>query len=294
MKTVGLAISNPGRNKKRINKLKGRVSDLESSVESATNEIDELDSRVLTLESNTSETIDFDGFAVPFSDDGVQKNAVILVTELPDGGISYSVRSRYANSVEQISINGIPTVRPFIANYVNVLVDTNGDITSIYNYIEAPDTAAYNNFDIEESFYDTASLSKTVIRDDTRELWNCTESTNPNLQCVVTGILSSTGDYSYTRDFANFRSVVSGPLTLSSSLTITEDLRLENYGSIGYSRQQFRIRAKGIGQVYRLRLTSDGSREEQKAIYYQSNGATGGSLEGTPFEPGQPLDGLFF
>jgi hypothetical protein len=66
------------------------------------------------------------------------------------------------------------------------------------------------------------------------------------------------------------------------------DVRLEQ--NIGGS-DQARVRAQGIGEI--LRVNHDGN-WERGVIFYRANGVTGGSLAGTPFAPGQPLDGIFF
>lgn len=241
--------------------------------------ITDLDSRLAPFEN------DFSGYGVPFAADGALKNVVVLEEDLPGGGTQYSLRTRYQNSTEQISVDGVPTIRPFIANYISVRTDDLGDITSIDNYIEAPDTANYVVFNVEESTYDVNTLAKTVTVDINRETFTC--SGRNLFVCFAVGRLSN-GDISYSYDFSSNR-VLGGPIDFNGF--IFNDVRLESYtGTIN----QFRIRAKDIGLVFQRRLQSDGSIRTRSLIYYRSNGTSGGSLAGTPFDTGQPLDGLFF
>ena len=65
---------------------------------------------------------------------------------------------------------------------------------------------------------------------------------------------------------------------------------LMGYQRLYNSSLQYRVRAKGIGDVLRL---NDGSRV-QKIIYYNGSSGTGGSLAGTPFDVGQLFNGVFF
>lgn len=236
-----------------------------------------LDQRVTALENANP---NFGGYGLPFSADGAPKNVIVSSQVLPGGEVSYSVRSRYATSTEQISIDGVPTQRPFIANYASVLTDSLGNFISAGNYIEAPDTEDYINFNVEESTYDSAA-NKTVVADTVRELWPCSAAGGV-LTCLVAVTENSTGNITdhYTWSYAR---------TLLDSVTVNgmtfNDVRVEQMLSSNFSR----VRAKGIGEV--LRMTNNGDRG---VIYYRVNGATGGSLAGTPFDAGQPFDGVFF
>ena len=57
---------------------------------------------------------------------------------------------------------------------------------------------------------------------------------------------------------------------------------------------RMRIRASGIGEIFRSLKDENGDYIERSIIYYRVDGDTGGSLAGTPFDEGQPLDGVFF
>lgn len=117
----------------------------------------DLDTRVNALEG-ASNGLDFSGYSVPFSADGAPKNVVVLASDAGSGFTNYSVRSRYENSVEQVSVDGVPTVRPFIANYASTQTDNSGNLTFVSNYLESPDTSDYVNYNAEESTYDVNSL----------------------------------------------------------------------------------------------------------------------------------------
>jgi len=226
---------------------------------------------------------------VGFSAEVADKNVVVLAADFGGGSICYSIRSRYENSTEQISIDGVLTVRPFIANYASVCV-VSGTITSIDNYIEAPDTSDYVTYHIEESTYDVNTFVKTVNVDGDiyRETFTC--SGNNLLICYPIVRLSSNGDFAYRYDFSR-NQAKGGPFEISGFTF--NDVRLESYTG---TRNEFRARAKGIGLIYRRRLDSNGSTTEYSAIYYQANGTEDGAanLVGTPFESGGVLDGLFF
>ena len=224
------------------------------------------------------------GYAMSFSADGAPKNAVVFSWVEENGWTSYSVRSRYASSVEQISINGVLTQRPFIANYAFAQVDDLGNLVSVSNYIEAPDTSDYVVFNIEETEYDPGTLAKTVVDDTLWEDWNLCDYGTTTI-CLPDVSLSLTGEHVRTYPWSSIRGVA-GPLTVNG-MTFN-DVRLEQNVSGGNNA---RVRAQGIGEV--LRVANDRS-WERGAIFYSANGVTGGSLAGTPFAPGQPLDGLFF
>jgi len=223
------------------------------------------------------------GYSMGFSGDGAPKNVVLATQDDGFGGTYYYVRSRYASSTEEISINGVLTQRPFIANYAFAHVDDLGNLLSVSNYIEAPDTANYEVFNVEDTRYDPVTLVKTVWDDTLKEDWNlCTYSTTTI--CIPEVTFSATGDLERRYTFSSIRSV-SGPVTVNG-LTFN-DVRLEQ----SISSNNARARAQGVGEV--LRVANDGSWQRQ-AIFYRANGVEGGSLAGTPFAAGQALDGLFF
>ena len=242
---------------------------------------DSIDQRITPFEPDLS------GFGVPFAADGATKNVVVLKqVDSNDGSIYYSIRSRYANSTEQISIDDVLTTRPFIANYASVGTDSGGTFTYVNNYIDAPNTANYVIYNIEISDYDIGTLVKTVTEDNTYETDTC--SGGIVLVCFGEVKFNADDSLSYIFDWSRNRGLA-GPFTING-LTFNE-IRME--ASTGTSRS-FRIRAKGIGEIYRRNRNSDGSTSENIIIYYHSNGSTGGSLAGTPFDTGLPLDGLFF
>lgn len=223
------------------------------------------------------------GYSMSFSADGAPKNVVVATQLQESGDTFYYIRSRYATSTEQISINGVLTQRPFIANYAFVHTDSLGNLVSVSNYIEAPDTDQYIVYDVEESTYDPGSLAKTIVNDTLREDWNLCKYGQITI-CMPDVSLSQTGEHVRTYTWSSIRGL-SGPLTLNG-MTFNE-VRLEQ----NISSDNARARANGIGEVFRA--ANDGS-WERRAIYYRANGVSGGSLANTPFDAGQQLDGLFF
>ena len=246
----------------------------------------DLDTRVTTLEGSTPVAPDFSGYGVSFSADGAPKNVVVSSEVQSDGSTTYAIRSRYANSSEQISIDGVLTTRPYIANYAFVTTDSGGNLVLISNFIEAPDTTNYVVYNTEESTYDVNTLIKTVDVDINRETFTCEGSVV--LVCIGYGRLSANDAFSYIYDSSSNR-VLSGPFSING-FTFNE-VRMESSTGI---QNRFRIRAKGIGEIFRRSRNSDGSISTRSVIYYQADGVSGGSLVGTPFDSGQPLDGLFF
>ena len=240
----------------------------------------DLDARISNLENSNP---NLGGYGVSFSVDGAPKNVVVSSQDFGNGNTGYYVRSRYATSTEQISINGVLTQRPFIANYAFAQTDSLGNLLAVSNYIEAPDTASYIVYNVEASDYDPVSIAKTVTDDTLWEDWNLCNYGQTTL-CVVDVSLSASGDHVRSYNWSSIRGL-SGPVNINGATF--DDVRLEQYITSNFAR----VRAKGIGEV--MRVANDGS-WERKAIYYQANGVSQGTLAGTPFAAGQPLFGLFF
>ena len=250
---------------------------------------DDLDTRMTAIE-NSASNLDFSGYGTPFSADGAPKNVTVLRRDLGGGDTHYVVRSRYANSTEQVSIDGVLTVKPFIANYADVTTDSGGNITSIGNYIEALDDAvAYDVYNIEESTYDVNTLFKTVTADTETEYFVCGNTGNGSMQvCLGTRTVNLTGAFSIEYEWSR-NHALGGPFTFNG-MTFP-DVRMESYTGTAV---RFRIRAKDIGTIYDRTNAATGETSESTVIFYRANGITGGTLAGTPFDTGQPLDGLFF
>ena len=242
----------------------------------------DLDARITDIENSSP---NLGGYGTSFSADGAPKNVVVLAQQQDNGDTSYSIRSRYATTSEQIIINGTPTQRPFIANYAWVNVDSGNIITSISNYIEAPDTEDYIVYNVETSTLDPGTLFKTidVDGDTTWEDWSLCNGGQTTV-CFVDVSLSATGEHVRSYAWSSIRGL-SGPVTVNG-MTF-DDVRLEQ----SITSDNLRVRAKGIGEV--LRVANNGS-WERRLIFYRANGVEGGDLTGTPFAPGALLDGLFF
>ena len=224
----------------------------------------------------------FSGYGMPFSADGAPKNVIVRKTVNDDGSGFYTIRSRYANSTEQIEVQGVLTMRPFIANYVFAPFDSNGDLTSLSNYIEAPNTAAYIDFVVEESTYDLVSAAKSVFDSARRDVWNC-DGGGAFDACEIPVFINGV-ESGLDQSHSVYRLL--GQISIGS-MTFPDVLGIDR---VYNSSRSYRIRAKGIGEIFRMQ---DGGRV-QKVIYYRAGGMSGGSLAGTPFDSGQLFDGIFF
>jgi hypothetical protein len=226
---------------------------------------------------------DFSGYGTPFSAIGAPVNVVVFRIDNGDGSFNYSIRSRYENDSDVISVQGSPITPLLIANYGSVFVDGNGDITNIDQYIEAPQTQNYLDFTVEEKSLDPANPASTpsLVSDNIREVWTCSGGGAIDTCAVDTRV----GSVSDSSDTPIYVYEPLGPGTINGMSF--PDLRGEN-GTYS-SGLRYRVRAKGIGTVLTL-----SSGRPSVAIYYRVNGATGGSLAGTPFEAGQPMDGIWF
>jgi hypothetical protein len=242
----------------------------------------DLDTRVTTLQSSTTVFPNFSGYGIPFAADGAPKNVVVLSEDLGGGNTGYNLRSRYANSTEQVSIDNVLTIRPLIAHYATVVTDSGSNITLINDWIDTPDTINYDNYNVEQSTYDTSGTVKTVTDDTIRELWDLCNGDGSAVLCIGQGVLSSDGSHQYFSDSSRIQTTM-GPYTVNG-MTFP-DVRF-----LAYTNGSSRIGARGVGEVFR----ENADESSRLLIFYRSNGVSGGSLAGTPFDTGQPLDGLFF
>ena len=244
--------------------------------------VNDNNARLSVVESASGISTDFSGYGTPFSADGAPKNVVVLRRLDSDGSGSYHVRSRYANSIEQVSVEGVMKTRPFIANYAYIAFDSNGDLTNANNWIEAPLTANYLDYVVEESTYDVSNAAKTVVGDTRRDVW-VGSSTGPiqtgNVTVYTSGIATSLEQYHDVRT-----KLGSGNI---DSLAFADLMGFHRHYN---TTNSYRVRAKGIGDVMHM---FNGS-TVRKIIYYQVDGVTGGSLAGTPFDSGEVFHGVFF
>lgn len=244
----------------------------------------DLDSRLADLEALTSNS-NFTKFNLPFSLDGDPQNVIVLKGYDESSGENiYTVRSRYQNSTETVSIQGNPTVRPYIANYVTVATGSAGEILSVYNYIESPDTENYLHYNIEQSVYDPDGTNKQIIDDSSAGSDACVGGTS---RICMGSTMSSIPENNYNWHTSYNRAVINSYVMDSNNWSFDQvSIEVRNTG-----RSRIRIRAKGIGLIFQ-RYEDGGA--DTSAIYYRVNGDTRGSLAGTPFADDQPLDGLFF
>jgi hypothetical protein len=243
------------------------------------------DTRVNILESLTpGVNPDYSGYSLPFAADGDPKNVVILARNNNDGTTWYNVQVRYANSSQQISVEGAPVIRPFIADWFSISVDAGGNLTSLQNFLEAPLTTNYIDSVMENSTYDVSTLVKTVDDDTRSEFWDCNGGgaiSDCDVDVKISGVSDNTESFTSMKAYS-----LLGSGTINS--VAYPDLRgAQNTYITGLT---YRVKAKGIGDVMRLQS----GQKARKAIYYRVNGSTGGSLAGTIFAPGEKLDGVLF
>jgi len=237
-------------------------------------------SRITAIEAVTGVPVNFvTGYGLPFSADGNPKNVSITRRLNNDGTTSYHLRSRYATSTEQISIQGVLTPRPFIANYGFVAVDSSGNITTISNYLEAPLTSDYEDYVIEQSTFDTTTLAKTVTVDTGSELWVCGTTVGAIQVCNVN--TSANGVSTKVVESIRVMELLgAGEIDGIAFTNLRGSQRTLNDSS------WYEVRAKGIGRVLQMSRTQ----APAKIIYYRVDGNTGGSLAGTPFAAGELLE----
>jgi hypothetical protein len=244
--------------------------------------VNDNDARVDTLESITPVVNpDYSGYGPSFSADGTPKNVVVLERDNGDGTITYLVNVYYANSSEQVSIEGALVIRPFIVDAFFLTVDSGGNLTDLSNWIEAPLTSAYLDYVVEASTYDVNTLVKTVTNDTERYIRDCSGGGGAISQCDR--IIRTSGSITETRTFLDVYTLLGAGTINSISY---DNLRGRNRS------YYYLVTAKGIGEV--ISMYSSSSRRPRAVIYYRVDGKTGGSLEGTIFAPGEKLEGVLF
>ncbi len=231
---------------------------------------------------SNSHTSDFSGFSQPFAALGDPKNVIVLVRENGDFTKTYSIRSRYHNNTEQVSVDGVLMTPSLIAHYDVVTVDANGVVTDIRTYIEVPETESYTVFTTEMATLDINTHVKTVTTDNQSEDQICTGG----------GAISTCNWTISTSGTPTYRSNSVLTFTLLGEGTVSgmtfDSLRSEL--STYLTEMRNIVRAKGIGEV----LRQNPGTPPRVAIYYYANGETDGSLDGTPFATGGELEGVLF
>jgi len=267
--------------------LTSRVSTLENDTT-----VSAIDTRVTTIESTIRPNSDYQGFSMPFSAPGQDRNFIVLRdNEGVDGDgyieTGYYLRMRYENSDgESISVNGVEQVFPYLVVYVNVFVsEETGSVTQVSAFIDGMDDPNYHSWSGVNIYYDPITLDPTP-------------STGRGSQYVDT-YYGEGPTRAISRQWTiyddNFSQIISElhsrHYTLSSGYQANgidfgdTPIRIEHRSEGGS-----RIRVQGIGTVERF----DKGLPGRKVIYYNVNGQTGGDLSGTPFESGSAIRDLFF
>ena len=243
-----------------------------------------LQAKIVALESAVTDN-DFSGYYLPFSVAGNPKNVIVLRRVNFDDTVSYYLRVRHTNG-QSISVNGTPTFRTNIASYGFASASGIGstDATFASEYIESPETTAYLDYLIESSTFDLNNGNARIVDQDS-ERWidNSVVGTNGlrvgTVNVEVNGVLDRVTHF-------NTQYIGKVPTFTIGDLVFNDVAAQQRLGG-GYTR----YRAQGIGEIMR----EQNGQPTRFVIYYRVNGQTGGSLNGTPFEPSVGnLDGLFF
>ena len=223
------------------------------------------------------------GYTMPYSPDGLPINVVVLQTLNADGSGSYSVRTRYANSTREVSVDGVMTTPPLIVSYGYASYASDGSVLEVSDYIEAAIPGPEIDYSIEESSYSLPALVKTVDSDEAVEVASCDNIPGAIYNCDV--IRTTGGEFEKIESVVRVISLL-GPGGING--LHFNNLRKDRV-TIGTTHYD-EIMARGVGLVLRL----EEGKPATRAIYYRIGQQTDGSLEETPFAPGGILDGLFF
>ncbi len=263
------------------------------SIYENTVKIDDLDSRVISLEnsgsSNNNTAADYEGFSMPFSESGQPRNIVVLRRESTDGSGSttYNLRLRYENSDGQtLTINGADRTFAYLAVYGSVTVGSNGDIIYISKFVDGTDDTSYTTYAGGQINYDPSTL--TPIVDQSPRTYEVTDIFYGEgaIRNVANYTTSYTGTSAHNSNSIILRTYVLGIGYEANGINFGQTpFRVEHR-----SRGAGRIRVKGIGTVEQF---TSGSSGPNRVIYYNVDSQTGGSLSGTPFEVGSPIYNLF-
>ena len=255
-----------------------------STLDNIKNAVNDNDQRIDSLESSDSAMQDFSDYTLNFSALSSPKNVVVLKSINSDGSAYYSVRSAYANSTEEVSVQGAMTIPSFIFKFISVGTDVDGNITNIYTSVDALDQASiYTDHTQESSSYSVPSLVKTVDNDITSIQYNCGDSAASVFVCEYTRYNSGTpASHSYVTSVRHSlgSSEING-LNFDDLIGVN----MTSGSNMGYS-----VRAKGLGVLLQFGVNSGHS----VVIYYRVDGSSDGSLDGSPFGSGALLENFFF
>ena len=227
-------------------------------------------------------------FGMPFSSVNEPRNVVVLKQEFPDGGYTYRLRMRYANANgDSIRINGVDTVFQFHAVYGTLVYDAFDNLMSASKSIDGMDDETYAEYYGSSVSYliDALTQPPTLSLKSTKTV----ESFSPQGPVRTLTRRRTT----YNNGFVSQKDELLGRFyTLSSGFEVNGI----NFGDdipIRYEHRVeggSRLRAQGIGVVEFFYPNAPSG----KAIYYNVDGQSGGTLAGTPLEEGTDAYNLFF
>jgi hypothetical protein len=249
------------------------------------------------IESQIPQSISGD-YDLPFSTSGALSNRNVLVLKYlnpSDNSIQYRCYTNFYNSEGfTISTNAVPSVYDYISMYIDVNVDSGGNITSITKIAFGMDTpfgSSYTMF-LEVLAYNPNDLSQIIYSADTDKYYvkklNTPRQSVPHLR-FTKHMLSADDTVQRVYPSAYLYSFLGESIELNGMSFSDVVMRVE-LGNSDYN-YNFNLYAKDIGLIQSYNSGTDTSKE---IIYYRVNGTSGGNLIGTPFASGGDLAGLFF
>ena len=190
-----------------------------------------------------------------------------------------------------MQINGIDTYFLYLAAYVNIGYNGNGDLLFVSKLVDGMDDPSYERYSSNRVWYNITDLNQPPNPETQSSSTIDTYSPNDSVRTIVRQML--TYDYygSETQDdrlLVRLHSLSTGYNGAKvNGVFFAEDVAVKHeHRPEGGSR----IRIRDVGTV-ELFFNENPS---AKLVYYYVDGRTGGSLSGTPFDGDTEIKNLFF
>ena len=233
----------------------------------------------------------FDNFRDPFSPQDAPRNVLVLRQDYNDGRTTYRIRMRYFNSnSETVQINGLDTVFSYLAVYGNIGYDATGGLLFVNKLVDGMDDPLYERYSTNRVFFNIGDLSQPPFPDERSCSTIDTYSANDSVRTIVRQMLNYDNGFETQDDrlLVRLHSLSSGyhgaemnGIFFAEDVAVKHEQRPEG-GS--------RIRIRDVGTV---EIFFDGN-PSAKLVYYDVDGRTGGSLNGTLIDVGTEVYNLFF
>jgi hypothetical protein len=252
----------------------------------------DLDTRLSKLEPLSS--IQWSDYKFQYSSVGYAKNVGIAKFTYSDY-YAYVVKLVYQNdtsseAAEKITANGVATAFPYMYKTINVTTDLSGNVTSINGSVwgtnSDPGLKIGRTQYVENFTYDTDGTNKQVTQTNLKDEVKCNftglirhcirKRTNQSNDKVSYGMFSD----AIIDEYEPYTDPVSG-------VVINKVISVFRSGS-GMT-PELNFRAPGIAFI-----GGPFDADQYEIQFYHLNGSSQGTLIGTPFASGQPLNGKFF